>query len=221
VLAEALDVSYAYLKTVVSGGNDLDDTIQRSHIPDHLQFILALSRPPVPSTVSYARHYLHQLRNPPLPARPLTWKDILEDERIIIEAENSSLDDGYTSGSITHGSSPSLSPWTSDEEDKEDANSPLPHDHGGVHYLGSDLKEVYPPIDYDPLVAYAHREAFDDLQSKQYWRTQCKHRQLPDMYFSLGDPSTLGRALQETVEPRSSLLISMELQTEAFLFVAL
>ncbi|KAF5393078.1 hypothetical protein D9757_001260 [Collybiopsis confluens] len=81
-LANALDKIMENMKEQAEAEGDLDDEIKKARLPAHIQFILALSAPPQPSTLTHASLYLHALENPPDPAKSdqLTWRKILEED---------------------------------------------------------------------------------------------------------------------------------------------
>jgi len=104
------------------------------------------------------------------------------------------------------GSSPSLSPWDDDVDDfscdqgsdslslagsltsmqLEENESPLRIEGGrGDDYAS--LKDV--------SEFYKHRQAFEDLQARQYWRPEWRIQADLDRPFSLGDHSTLAPSL--------------------------
>lgn len=104
------------------------------------------------------------------------------------------------------GSSPSLSPWDDDIDD-------LSHDRGSdsLSLAGSSssmqLEDTGGPLriqggsdDDDAALKdvpefYQHRQAFEDLQARQYWRPEWRIRANLDRPFSLGDHSTLAPSL--------------------------
>jgi gamma-tubulin complex component 5 len=100
VLAEALETSLKTLKTHVDRQErDLDQEIQYSKIPDHLQllvrrflflasfvrsnergFQILLSRPPNKSSIAFADEYMFKVHNPATVEKRTTWQDIFMDE---------------------------------------------------------------------------------------------------------------------------------------------
>ncbi|KIK67700.1 hypothetical protein GYMLUDRAFT_36439 [Collybiopsis luxurians FD-317 M1] len=81
-LATALEKTLEKVQEQAQGERDLDDEIKKSRLPAHVQFILAMSSAPQPSTLTYASLYMHALENPPDPAKSdeLIWKQILDED---------------------------------------------------------------------------------------------------------------------------------------------
>ncbi|KAJ6531298.1 Spc98 family-domain-containing protein [Mycena capillaripes] len=176
-LAEALQTSYRRLKHQAAQGQDLDQEIKMSRLPDHLQFLMSLSTAATPATLAYADAYLEGIKNPPPPPAGLTWADIFGDDPL--EAESSS-------------SSASLSPLNSDDlelDEEDDSFSSLAED---------EIPEVptSPAVNQPsrPPHTFAHRKEFEQLQTRQYWRDDYVWRgdKGKARAFDLRDASTLG-----------------------------
>lgn len=200
---EALQACQSTLKTTVAQGNDLDDNIQRSRVPDHLQFLLALSQPPSPATLSFSTTYLDRLRNPRLVTPVLTWKDILEDERRMNVEEGGSGSDQSADHleSMSDGSAPSLSPWTSDDENEEHESISPPkaaYDNQPVLLGTAAITNPSAQREVSPL------EMYEQLKAEQYWDP----RNAPPVYerqeFDMAKHSTLGPALRDIVDSRGA-----------------
>ncbi|TFK43864.1 Spc98 family-domain-containing protein [Crucibulum laeve] len=233
VLGEALEVSYKQLKTHMEKDQDLDQEIQLSRLPDHLQFLIKLSLPSTSKTVAYAGSYLEQLKNPPPPPPTLTWNDILAEEPF--EGEHWEGVYGLPHGSVRSssqkgkdsrdewGSTPSLSPLNSDDlalDDDEEAPlsslEPLsPPSAGSGFHIPSDTQDTKRT---KPPHTYAHRKDFEDLQAKQYWRKEWRTDINARRKFDIGDPSTLGPAMESVMATgRAGLAAQTILRQEKYI----
>ncbi|KAF9559664.1 hypothetical protein CPC08DRAFT_723770 [Agrocybe pediades] len=202
IFGEALQTAYDKLKkNVEERENDLDQDIKASRLPDHLQFLLVLSRPPTEVTLMKAQTFLDNIANPPPTEHTLTWADILAEEPF--EGEHwEGVYDQKDGGNWT--STPSLSPLSSDDR-------PLDDDDSSVEYgvPSSDSTTSEPPDRMDdsrpakPYVphSYENRKQFEELRARQYWRDDWHSDASPNPTFDINDPSTLGptisRALAE------------------------
>ncbi|KDR84121.1 hypothetical protein GALMADRAFT_219953 [Galerina marginata CBS 339.88] len=209
ILGEALQTAYQRLKSHVEAREaDLDEEIKTSRLPDHLQLLLALSRPPSDVTVEKGKSYLEALANPPSAPPTLTWADILAEEPF--EGEHWEGVFGFPPGSVrstshreTTGrdnldSSPSLSPLNSDDLALDDDDSFLSEDY-------EETSEPTSPQSPSPQLpsgtrttiphSYEHRKQFEELQAKQYWRDGWHTDAAIGSQFDIGDPSTLGPTL--------------------------
>ncbi|KAJ7256514.1 Spc98 family-domain-containing protein [Mycena haematopus] len=204
-LAEALQTAYGRLKHQAAQGQDLDQEIKMSRLPDHMQFLMSLATTATPATLAFADTYLEAIRNPPPPPAGLTWADIFGD-------------DAREAGSSSSGAS--LSPLNSDDleldDDDEDSFSSL------------DPEDVAPPETplsvainepSRPPHTYAHRKEFEQLQARQYWREgyvwpgdKGKARA-----FDIGDASTLGPALRKVLAHEQGSLGAIEIQRERYI----
>ncbi|KAF8655331.1 hypothetical protein AX16_003104 [Volvariella volvacea WC 439] len=205
VLAKALEESYKRLKQP-GQTQDLDDAIKVSRLPDHLQFLLELSQPPSEETLEHAQDYLDRLENPQQGDKLLTWADILADDPFEgehwqgihppgsarkPEGENSEEDlrsDDSSSSLSTLESELEDSYTTSDDYDAEPRSRP---------------SSILPPSESPDATSrsqapynYAHRQAFEELQKRQYWKESWRSDVDVTKPFSFGDASTLGPSLQ-------------------------
>ncbi|KAJ8086982.1 hypothetical protein PM082_005807 [Marasmius tenuissimus] len=222
--AEALETCYSRLTEQIGKEKDLDSDIKDSRLPAHVQFLLALSQPPEPSTLTYASMYLDSLKNPPEPVESSewTWKKILEEEPFegdhwigvpggipARKLKGSENDEGEGDADGSDGSTPSLSSLDTDDElDLELPPSPTaPSDEG----LSTSLTRQ-PPASVEfpekPLYAtLAYRKEVENLKAKQYWREDWKtDRHLETAVhqrgtFNIGNASTLGPTLQRVLPP--------------------
>ncbi|EKM79979.1 hypothetical protein AGABI1DRAFT_72727 [Agaricus bisporus var. burnettii JB137-S8] len=196
VVSEALLLAFMQLKTHVGEREkDLDDDIQTTHIPDHLQLLLSLSQPPTSSTVTNAEIFLDKIKNPRSSTPSLTWKDILADEPFEGDHWEGILDPTTTPDDHDwdNSSTPSLSPMDSEPEDMEPLSSLEEGDE--IEFV----EESSMPGSNIPPHTYTHREEFEELQGMQYWRTEWKGFAQSNNRFDIGDPSTLGPALTEVL----------------------
>lgn len=216
---EALEISYKKLKDIVEGReNDLDQEIQTSRLPDHLQFLLTLSEPSSPKTLSFAKEYLENANNPVAPPPALTWAEILAEEPF--EGEHwEGIYDGHQNDWDT---TPSLSPLNSDDlaldnddslstSDYEEPASSLPKQVENEPWPSTQAKAKMP-------YTYAHRKVFEDLRARQYWRDGWTTDADPKRRFDLWDPSTLGPALTHALaRQQGGLAAHGILQPEKFI----
>ncbi|KAJ7172098.1 Spc98 family-domain-containing protein [Mycena filopes] len=201
-LAEALQTSYRRLKQQAAQEQDLDGDITRSRIPDHMQFLMALSAVATPTTIAYADAFLERIHNPAPPPVGLTWADIFGDDEAL-EAESSS-------------SGASLSPLNSDDlelDDEDDSFSSIEPEEVPQDQVSSVSLPSRPPH------TYAHRKEFEQLRARQYWRDDYvwggdkgKARA-----FDIGDASTLGPALQNVLAHERGSLGAMEIKRERYI----
>ncbi|KAF8914341.1 Spc98 family-domain-containing protein [Gymnopilus junonius] len=205
--AEALLSAYQRLKTHIEEREaDLDQEIKTSHIPDHLQFLLALNRPPSDVTVVKAKTYLETIAHPPPPPPSLTWADILAEDPF--EGEHwEGIDVPGSAQGASEGrdpeewdTSPSLSPLSSDDlplEGEDDSFSSAAY---------QESSESSPPSSPSPATrpvaipySYEHRKIFEELKAKQYWRDDWHTDAATNPQFNIGDPSTLGPTLSRVL----------------------
>ncbi|PPQ63136.1 hypothetical protein CVT24_005776 [Panaeolus cyanescens] len=215
-LSDALQASYRQLsKHLKDREDDLDHEIQDSRIPDHLQFLLALSKPPSETTLVLAGEYLYRLANPTPKQPPLTWADILADDPF--EGEHWEGIYGLSTGSNRHGvdggeswdTSPSLSPLNSDDLalDDEDSSS----SSGYNSPISPDAPGPVPPLSppSPPSISLPdtceHRDRFKELETKQYWKDNWQGDASLSASFDIGNPSTLGPALSLVLAKASEI----------------
>ncbi|KAJ3868968.1 Spc98 family-domain-containing protein [Lentinula novae-zelandiae] len=203
-LANALERCYGQLNEQAEGEHDLDDEIKKSRLPTHIQFLLALSSPPQPSTSTHAALYLDALDNPPPPteSEQVTWKKILEEDPY--EGDHwVGVPDGDESPDDLD-ISPSLSPLNSDDLSLDDTDS----EHETIPLLDKSPNTVGPVkpavnTSYQPLyTTHAYRRELEDLKLRQYWQLDWRMDSEADLQrrgtFDIGDASTLGLDLTET-----------------------
>lgn len=131
------------------------------------------------------------MNNPQKPVGPLTWTDILADDPF--EGEHWDIQ--------SFGSTPSLSPFGSEDEQDDEANT------ASSSKIDSSDAEDMPVVpvkveDVQKKRTYEHRDDVEALREGQYWRedhvdvagTLARTRQ-----FDLGDVSTLGPSFQRAL----------------------
>ncbi|KAF5388371.1 hypothetical protein D9615_000745 [Tricholomella constricta] len=79
-VSEALEARYQHLKANLDRARDIDEEITSSRLPDHLQLLIKLSKPPTPLTQHHASSILHASTHPPSPPPTLTWASIVAEE---------------------------------------------------------------------------------------------------------------------------------------------
>ncbi|THH14297.1 hypothetical protein EW146_g6007 [Bondarzewia mesenterica] len=212
--ATALENTYSKLKTQVEQNRDLDQEIQLSRLPDHLQLLVLLSLPPAKSTLDYADNLLENIRNPSELPSTLSWKDILAEEPF--EGQHWEGVFGLPPGSTVEGwetkspeSTPPYSPISLDDlqdlnrslsslelplssEESSPRSPPLPE----IAEAGTHLKD-----------AYTHRRDVEELQSRQYWKNEWQSDASSTYSFSIGDASTLGPSLSRALNEYGGLEI--------------
>lgn len=148
--------------------------------------------------MSNAEAIIDKIDHPQEMKATLTWKDIFAEEPS--EGQHWEGVYGHPPGNTagrwetrSGGSTPSLSPWDS-ESDLDDGRSST---------RLSDIPETPPPTGppkqttleapLDPLNAYRHRQDVEELQARQYWRSEWRSDAAIDRKFDLGNASSLGR----------------------------
>ncbi|TFK72036.1 hypothetical protein BDN72DRAFT_932310 [Pluteus cervinus] len=204
-VGEALETAHKLLKNRLPHHGDLDADLKASHMPDHLQFLLAMSSPPTRETEFYAEEYLDRIRNPEAPPKPLTWADILAEEPF--EGEHwegvYGLPPGTVRRSAEYASSsdetgPSLSPLSDEESDEDGSLSPRSY---GPKVPAQEAQPQVEQRHSRPPYNHAHRQVVEDLQSQQYWKDQWKSDVDTYRPFSLGEASTFGPTIQKALLP--------------------
>ncbi|EIW76310.1 hypothetical protein CONPUDRAFT_92988 [Coniophora puteana RWD-64-598 SS2] len=197
-VAEALSHAYSQLKAKSKALTDLDEDIKLSRLPDHLQFLLALSAPVTSSTTLAAEEYIDRIKNPPSAVPTLTWQDILAEEPF--EGQHWEGVYGLPPGSTVEkwetrsgGSTPSLSPWDdseSDEYDREDSRFSFEAEAFETH---ESFRLPKPPgnVFQAPVDVFKHLQDTEKLRSRQYWREGWQLDANISRPFDLGDASTL------------------------------
>ncbi|KIY72852.1 hypothetical protein CYLTODRAFT_417629 [Cylindrobasidium torrendii FP15055 ss-10] len=208
-LAEALEKAHQSLKEHSGQAHDLDEEIKTDLIPQHLQFLLALSSPPGQSTLSFASFYLTDIATTGRENEKLTWEKILQEEPF--EGDHWDGISGNGRDDVPSDSDDELSVWTLSSEDLEvDDSDALPS------------PPTTPPPFLEPRLPHSasvpdvqlsisNRKEVEDLQSKQYWRQEWK---IPIDHdgskFDFGDASTLGPTIQRVLT-RERLNVSTDL----------
>ncbi|KAF7975641.1 hypothetical protein HWV62_9089 [Athelia sp. TMB] len=194
-LADALQRAYTKVKEEFTQTHleELDREIKASHLPDHLQLLILLSAPPTLSTHTQASLFLDRLNNPLKPSGTLTWAEIVADEPF--EGDHWDIQ--------SFGSTPSLSPFGSEDEQENDNDGSL-SSHVNTSDGGYESDRMITTEDKREQT-YDHHSDVEALQKRQYWRedyvdavgilARIKH-------FDLGDVSTLGPGLQRALGDR-------------------
>jgi gamma-tubulin complex component 5 len=148
--------------------------------------------------------------NPQKPPGPLTWTEILAEEPFhgqhwegVYGLPPGSTVEGWEVRS--NGSSPSLSPWD-DDHSRDDGSDSLSL-AGSLSSMKFEENEGPSPIEGgrsdDNIILkavpefYRHRQAFEELQARQYWRPEWRTQADLDRPFNLGDHSTLAPSLDK------------------------
>ncbi|CCM01742.1 uncharacterized protein FIBRA_03808 [Fibroporia radiculosa] len=208
VLAEALEIAHRKVKAQMQQSRDLDSDIKTSLLPSHLQLLILLSLPPDAGTQNFAEEYINRVKNPSQSVPTLTWKDILAEEPF--EGQHwegaygllpgSTVEDWYVHSG---GSTPSLSPFDDDSDDLDvsllsaemlDDRETLPSPH---------MLKMEVPV--PPRQTYSHRQDVEDLQAKQYWRTDWHTDANIMRPFNIGDASTLGPSIHRALGDKATL----------------
>ena len=151
-----------------------------------------------------AEAIIEKIKNPQPEKAKLTWKDILAEEPL--EGQHWEGAYGLPPGSTVEnwenrsdGSSPSLSPWDSESDSEESrpasrlSNIPETPPTPAVEERGLQVPRLDPPL--DPMNAYRHRQDVEELQSRQYWRSDWQSDASVNQQFNLGDASSLGEGM--------------------------
>jgi gamma-tubulin complex component 5 len=166
-------------------------------------------------TIEYAHSYVENIKNPPVPQRSLTWKDILADEPF--EGQHWQGVFGLEPGSIrglesysSEDSSPNLSPLQAEGIFDEDSVSSLEMEQPAEaddQHVDSHPRAVEHRADPNWGSVYAHRRTVEELQLRQYWRPEWRTDASLTRPFDIGDASTLGPSLKVALGNDSSLRI--------------
>ncbi|KAF9000531.1 hypothetical protein BDZ89DRAFT_1246804 [Hymenopellis radicata] len=199
-LADALETSYKRLKENFEKEHDLDQEIKA--LPSHLQLLFCLANAPESSTSTYASSYLFNLNAPPPAVEVLTWKKILEDDPF--EGEHWEGVYGMPPGSIKNQREPdsdsdASSLWSlhSDDIDIERSSDSLPTPPRSPSPTSS---PAFTPSLPDIRLSVLHRKEVEDLQARQYWRSDWRMPvQGTSTRFDIGNASTLGPTLQNVM----------------------
>ncbi|TFK25989.1 hypothetical protein FA15DRAFT_693484 [Coprinopsis marcescibilis] len=196
-VSQGLQNCYEKLKAHIEDQEtDLDATITRNRIPDHLQLLIALSQPSSAASSAYAELYLENIRCPPPATPPLTWADILAEDPFEGEHWEGVLDPIVVKDDWD--STPSLSPLGSDDLTLDDDDSFLSDEHPDNQ--SSETQDSFPPLQPKPSAppyTLDHEQLYDALQSRQYWRKEWHSDFDTSRGLDLGDPSTFGPAIEQ------------------------
>ncbi len=152
--------------------------------------------------MTYASSYLYNLTAPPPSVEVLTWKKILEDDPF--EGEHWEGVYGMPPGSIKNQREPdsdsdASSLWSlhSDDLDVEHSSDSLPTSPRSPSPIALQSSPAFIPSLPDIRLSVLHRKEVEDLQARQYWRSDWKMPvQGTSTRFDIGDASTLGRSGQ-------------------------
>jgi|SRR5712672_881476 len=157
---------------------------------------MLLSVPPTSSAVEHAEYYLENSKAPRTNPASISWKDILDDEPF--EGQHWEGVYGLPPGSTVEG-------WETRSLDSTPPYSPLPLDD--LRDLSPSLSsieslpavEVKPSLTRDadspsviPVSTFGHRQLIEDLQRRQYWRTEWKTDASLMSSFAIKNASSLG-----------------------------
>ncbi|KAI9513296.1 Spc98 family-domain-containing protein [Russula earlei] len=182
--ADALEHAFSLLKSKVEKIHDIDSEITPVHVPNHLMFLILLSVPPTPLAVERAENYMEHSRAPCAdpPFEGQHWEGVY----------------GLPHGSTVEG-------WETTSLDSTPPYSPLPLDD--LRDLSSSLSsidsppavEAEPPTNPDAdsarvvlMSTFGHRQLIEDLQKRQYWRTEWRTDASLTSLFTIKDASSLG-----------------------------
>ncbi|KAF8991906.1 hypothetical protein BDZ89DRAFT_1151313 [Hymenopellis radicata] len=192
----ALETSYKRLKENFEKEHDLDQEIKA--LPSHLQLLFCLANAPESSTSTYASSYLFNLNAPPPAVEVLTWKKILEDDPF--EGEHWEGVYGMPPGSIKNQREPdsdsdASSLWSLHSDERSSDSLPTP-----PRSPSPTSSPAFTPSLPDIRLSVLHRKEVEDLQARQYWRSDWRMPvQGMSTRFDIGNASTLGPTLQNVM----------------------
>jgi gamma-tubulin complex component 5 len=172
---------------------------------------MLLSVPPTQSAVEHAESYLESSGTLPTDTMSVSWKDILDEEPF--EGQHWEGVYGLPPGSTIEG-------WETRSLDSTPPYSPLPLDDfsdlspslSSVDSLSA--VEAEPSLDQHAhsahmtaLSNFGHRQLVEDLQRRQYWRTEWRTDASQGHSFAIKDASSLGTS-SNFHDLRSSLIHS-------------
>jgi gamma-tubulin complex component 5 len=157
-----------------------------------------LSVPPTSSTVEHAENYLESSRTPRMDLVSISWKNILDEEPF--EGQHWEGVYGLPPGSTVEG-------WETKSLDSTPPYSPLPL--GGFGDLTPSLSSVdslsesaaedelslNPDVNAASMAnpsSFGHRQLIEDLQRRQYWRTDWQTDASLTPSFAIKNVSSLG-----------------------------
>ena len=159
--------------------------------------------------MEHAENYLESSRAPHRDPVSISWKDILDEEPF--EGQHWEGVYGLPSGSTVEG-------WESKSLDSTPPYSPLPLEDLGD--LTASLSSIDSPlaieaelslnsdVDFPSMAnisSFGHRQLIEDLQRRQYWRTEWQTDASLTPSFAIENASSLGKLFYPRV--RSNLLI--------------
>lgn len=206
--ADALEHSFAFLKSSADKIHDIDSEITPIHLPNHLMFLILLSVPPTTSAVEHADNYLESSRAPRTDPASISWKAILDEEPF--EGQHWEGVYGLQPGSTVEG-------WETRSLDSTPPYSPLPL--GNPSDLSPSLSSTdsLPSIEENSfqnqddsarmatMSSFGHRQLIEDLQRRQYWRTEYQTDAASTSSFTVKNASSLGPSVDLILAKRNSL----------------
>lgn len=206
--ADALEHSFAFLKSSADKIHDIDSEITPIHLPNHLMLLILLSVPPTTSAVEHADNYLESSRAPRTDPASISWKAILDEEPF--EGQHWEGVYGLQPGSTVEG-------WETRSLDSTPPYSPLPL--GNPSDLSPSLSSTdsLPSIEENSfqnqddsarmatMSSFGHRQLIEDLQRRQYWRTEYQTDAASTSSFTVKNASSLGPSVDLILAERNSL----------------
>ena len=157
---------------------------------------MLLSVPPTQSAVEHAENYLESRRNPRKDPVSISWKSILDEEPF--EGQHWEGVYGLPPGSTIEG-------WEIRSVDSTPPYSPLPLDDFSDFSPSLSSVDSLPAVEAEhslnqrahsahmtPLSTFGHRQLIEDLQRRQYWRTEWQTDASLNLSFVIKDVSSLG-----------------------------
>ncbi|KAH9060930.1 Spc98 family-domain-containing protein [Lactarius vividus] len=194
--ADALQLSFAMLKSQIEKIHDIDSEITPARLPGHLSFLMHLSVPPTQLTVEHAENYLVNSTTPHVESETFDWKNILDEEPF--EGQHWEGVYGLPPGSTVEG-------WETRSLDSTPPFSPLLADDFGVVSPSLSSTDSLPTSDTGPSMdlnadsfhvstssTFGHRQLIEDLQRRQYWRAEWQTDASLTRPFTVKDASSLG-----------------------------
>jgi gamma-tubulin complex component 5 len=175
-----------FLVTYILGGPASTDPLLK----------ILLSEPPTPLTVEHAELYLERSSAPRVDPVSISWKTILDEEPF--EGQHWEGIYGLPPGSTVEG-------WETRSLDSTPPYSPLPP--GDISDISPSLSSTdsLPSVetkfflnqDADlarlaTISSFGHRQLIEDLQRRQYWRTEWQTDAASTSSFAIRNASSLG-----------------------------
>jgi gamma-tubulin complex component 5 len=160
---------------------------------------MLLSVPPTQSTVEHAENYLWSSGTPRTDPVSVSWKTILDEEPF----EGQHWEGVY---GLPHGST--IEGWETRSLDSTPPYSPLPLDNFSDFSPSISSVDSLPAVEAEPsnrhahsdhmtkLSTFGHRQLVEDLQGRQYWRTEWRTDASLKVSFAMRDGTTLGTLLR-------------------------